>query len=179
MSDQATAFWARLKQWYGYSFVEKHGERPSRDWEQLINGTDRETILNTLAAIKTAHPKFPPTFPEVAEAIRKASKPIDKIDVRAVLCEYVLREYHAGRLGITYRQLGYAWNWIAHTEAALDPNGVMRDNQICNYLGVVIPTDPHNAETRAVRVMFEEIAKQQIPALLEKNRSRTRPKAAA
>lgn len=177
MSDQATAFWARLKQWYGYSFVEKHGERPSRDWEQLINGTDRETILNTLAAIKTAHPKFPPTLPEVAEAIRKASKPVDKIDVRAVLAEYVLREYK--RIGITDRQLGLTWKWIAHLESALDSQGVMRDNQICNYRGVVILADPNDSKTRTVQFLFDEIEKHEIPALLEKNQSRTRPKAAA
>jgi hypothetical protein len=177
MSDQATAFWARLKQWYGYSFVEKHGERPSRDWEQLINTTDRDTILNALATIKNLHPKFPPTYPEVAEAIRKASKPVDKVDVRVVLSEYVLREYHAGRLGITYRQLGYTWKWIAHLEAALDSQGVMRDNQICNYLGVEIQPDPHNPQTRAMRIMFDEIEKHEIQGLLEKNWSRSRPKA--
>jgi len=177
MSDQATAFWARLKQWYGYGFVEKHGDRPSRDWEQLINGVDRETILNALATIKNLHPKFPPTYPEVAEAIRKATKPVDKVDVRAVLSEYILRDYK--KIGITPRQLGYTWKWIAHLEAALDSQGVMRDNQICNYLGVEIQADPHNPETRAVRFMFAEVEKHEIPKLLERNRARTLPKAAA
>ncbi len=177
MSDQATAFWARLKQWYGYGFVEKHGERPSRDWEQLINGVDRETILNVLATIKNLHPKFPPTYPEVAEAIRKASKPVDQVDVRRVLCEYVLREYK--NIGITARQLGYTWKWIAHMEAALDSQGVMRDNQICNYLGVELQADPHDNKTRTVRIMFDEIEKHEIQGLLEKNWSRSRPKAVA
>ena len=177
MSDQATAFWARLKQWYGYGFVEKHGERPSRDWEQLINTTDRDTILNALATIKNLHPKFPPTYPEVAEAIRKASKPVDKVDVRAVLSEYVLREYK--KLGITDRQLGYKWKWIAHLESALDSQGVMRDNQICNYRGVLIQADPHNPETRVFQFLFDEIEKHEIHGLLEKNQARTRPKAMA
>jgi hypothetical protein len=177
MSDQATAFWNKLKQWYGYTFVEKHGDRPAREWEQLINGTDREIILTALATIKNLHPKFPPTYPEVAEAIRKASKPVDQVDVRVVLSEYILRDYT--KLGITLRQLGYPWKWIAEFQAGADSQGVMRDRQICNYRGVIIQADPHFAESRAVSVMFNEIGQNEIPRLLERNRARTVPRAAA
>ena len=172
MSDQATAFWSKLKQWYGHSFLEKHGESPSREWSALLNGTDRETIVNAMAGIKSNHPKFPPTYMEVQEAIRRASRPVDDIDVQRVLCEYILREYHALRLAITYRQLGYTWDWITRLSDGLNQHGVMCKNQIVEFLGVIIPADPKDAATKPMRVMYEEINPRDIPGLMAKSRSR-------
>lgn len=177
MSDQARAIWSKLKQWYGHPYAEKHGDQPSREWVELLNSMDRETAINALASIKTAHPKFVPTFMEVQEAIRKASRPVDTVDVRIVLSEYILREYQ--NIGITLRQLGFPWKWIANLQSGLDTNGMMRDNQICNYVGVLVPADPHLDDSRAVQVMFAEIDPRMILSLLAKHKSRYTPKAAA
>jgi hypothetical protein len=172
MNNQATAIWAKFKQWYGHSFTEKHGATPSREWTDLLNGIDRETAINALSAIKRLHTKFPPTLMEVQSAIRNASKKTETVNVRTVLNEYILTEYHAGRLGITFRQLGMPWQWIADVQSGLDSQGVMRDNQIVEYRGVRIPADPRNESTRACQVMFAEIDPYQIPALLAKNNKR-------
>jgi len=176
MNDNASAFWSKLKSWYGSSFVEKHGASPSREWLTLLNEIDRETLANALAGIKSTFPKFPPTYMEVQEAIRRATRPVDDVDVRRVLCEYVLQEYHAMRLPITFRQLGRTWSWIARLSDGVNYNGVMCERQICEYVGVYIPPDPTDDKTQGCRVMFEEIDKREIPKLMAK--SKAKPKAA-
>ena len=172
MNDNASAFWSKLKSWYGSSFVEKHGASPSREWLTLLNEIDRETLANALAGIKSKFPKFPPTYMEVQEAIRRASRPVDDIDVQRVLCEYILREYHALRLAITYRQLGYTWDWITRLSDGLNQHGVMCKNQIVEFLGVIIPADPKDAATKPMRVLYAEINPRDIPGLMAKSRSR-------
>jgi hypothetical protein len=172
MSNQAIQIWSKFKQWYGHSFTEKHGVTPSREWTELLNGIDRETAINAMSAIKRLHTKFPPTLMEVQSAVQNASKKTETVNVRTVLSEYVLGEYHAKRLGITFRQLGMSWQWIADLQAGLDIQGVMRDNQVVTYKGVRIPADPCDESTKACQVMFAEIDPYQIPTLLAKHNKR-------
>ena len=172
MSNQATSIWAKFKQWYGHTFTEKHGSSPSHEWADLLNGIDRETAINALAAIKRLHPKFPPTLMEVQTAIQNATKKHDTVNVQVVLCEYILSEYDAGRLPISLRQLGLPWQWLADLQPGLNANGVMLDNQIVEYKGVLIPADPRDDTTKNCHVLFSEIDPYQIPALLAKHSRR-------
>ena len=75
MNDRSKYVWAKFKQWYGTSFTERYGENPPPDWMQALNDPDKETITNALSAIRTAHPKFPPTLMEVMTAIQKVTRP--------------------------------------------------------------------------------------------------------
>ena len=172
MNDRSKYVWAKFKQWYGTSFTERYGENPPPDWMQALNDPDKETITNALSAIRTAHPKFPPTLMEVMTAIQKVTRPTVTYDVRKILSEFVLREYHAKRLGITFRQLGRSWNWLADLQPGLDYQNQMRENQICNYVGVFIPPDPCDANSRGCRVMLGEIPEYDKGLLLAKSKSR-------
>lgn len=172
MSDRASIIWSKLTQWYGSLFTERYGVNPPRDWVQVLNAPDKDTINLALTTVKNSHPKFPPTLMEMSDAIRKVTKQEAKYDVRTVLAEYVLREYHAGRIGLSKKQLGSSWNWIANLSAGLDYQGQMRENQNCEYVGVFIPPDPTDKSTRGWRILFDEIDQMDVPLLLAKSRSR-------
>ena len=172
MNDRSKYIWGKLSQWYGTLFTERHGATPPSDWVQVLNAPDKETIQNAITSLKTSHPKFPPTLLEVIDAIKKVSKPEESYDVRKILSEYVLREYHAGRLPITLRQLCQSWRWLADTQSGLDSQGVMRGNQVCSYAGVYIPPDPRDEKSQGFKLMFAELSEHEKMLLIAKSRSR-------
>lgn len=111
-SPRAQRFWDRLVSWYGTRLTDQYGKDPAGDWCDVVDDHDNPTVALVLAEIKSKHPQYPPSYPEVDALFVRLRKPPGADAGPTVperLCDYVLRHY-AGRL--TRTQLHAPWTYI-------------------------------------------------------------------
>lgn len=132
-SPRARRLWDRLGQWYGSRLAEQYGRDPPRDWCDVVDAADNDTVTRVLADIRMKHTAHPPTFPEFHALVTKA-KHTREVGPSAI---DVLEE-HLQRRQLTFKQ-GRELTYIGH------------GGQIT---GVLVPDD---GDTPGFRLMLADL----------------------
>lgn len=151
VSARSARLWSRLQQWYGSRLAEVYGQEPGRDWCELVDASDNETVKLVLSQIREKHTTFPPTFPEFDALFAKARAPSQRTGPTLVdkLCEFVL-----SHRTLTPHQMRAPWTFLSQEFDAIAGDGKMQTNHGVTITGVLIPPD---GDAPGLRVMVEDM----------------------
>lgn len=98
-SARSKRLWDRLGQWYGSRLAEQYGSEPPKDWCEVVDAADNDTVTRVLSEIRNRHTTYPPTFPEFhalfAHAKHQRAEGPSAVDII---------EQHLQRRNLTFKQ---------------------------------------------------------------------------
>lgn len=112
ISPRAKDFWHKLCTWYGTSKMDDFGEYPSVEVCKAIDAIrHRDDMSAVLVDVKSKHPAWPPTTPQLDAIIRSHIAPsIDWAKLQCDLGDYVVRKYW-DRMSRSQRIQVPRWQW--------------------------------------------------------------------
>lgn len=152
VSPRAQRFWDRLVTWYGSRLTDQYGANPKGDWCELIDDHTNELVSSALAEIRSKHPQFPPSFPEVDGIFAKLKTPTPTNagpSMHEELTDFVLRNRQ-----LTDHQRRMPWKYLGRTFDAPGIDGKTRAHHGVEITGVIVPSD---GEHPGYRVMIADM----------------------
>jgi len=138
ISGRAARCWQRLTEWYGVRLAESYGTVMPKDWAEVVDRTDNDTVLRGLSIVRHRYLQHPPTLPQFEQAMEPPATLATGPNPAEQLCAYVMRT-----LGprLTRTQLQSAWTYIGSVRGEIS--------------GVVVPAD---GDAPGYRVTLEDVA---------------------
>lgn len=112
VSPRAKGLWTKLCTWYGASKMEDFGDWAPAEICKAVDGLrHRDDLSAVLVDIKSKHPSWPPTTPQLESIIRSHIAPaVDWAKLQGDLTEHIMRTRYA-RMSTPQRIGIPRWQW--------------------------------------------------------------------